>query len=190
MRSQVVLLAAIAVSGCTAVPSTTPSNASTPTPAVAAFASPTVTAALATAVTAAPSPWRVDVINGPRPVVIRMDLACLTPPTSADCWAEDAWRIEPNARLTLVDQEGIAHFGSFDLLQASGDLPSLGHCYVFQTLHFLPESFTIVLTGDRSGPRYAAKVEYEPTVGPDQPELLPRAPQPSLSDPQFANCSG
>ena len=156
------------------------------------FATAPIPSAAGQAASIAPSPslsasettWRVDVINGPRPIEIRFNVAYFTPLASSGDWYASAWRVEPNARVTLFDQASAARAGSFDLLQTSDDHPILGHCHVFVELPFQAESFTIVITGDSSGPDYTAVIK------PGQPPLEPIASYPDTSDPQVANCSG
>jgi hypothetical protein len=129
--------------------------------------------------------WRVDVVNGPRPIIIRFspDLESGLPsPTMADGQILPyAWQVEANARLTLFDQPTGPSAGSFDLLQAFNDPSKLDHCHVFQTVQFSAESFTIVLTGATLGPDYSAMIE------PGLPPLRPMAPYPDVT---VANCSG
>jgi hypothetical protein len=172
-------LLAFAVLGCSTVTPTSPApNTTAGTPSITPSETTEPTASSPTM-----AAWRVDVINGPRPIEIRFNLAYYQPVSSAD-WDADAWRVEANAKVTLFDQMTEPHAGSFDLLQTSDNLPILGHCHVFDAVNFQPGSFTIILSGDATGPKYSARIES------GQPALLPRASRPDMNDPQAANCSG
>jgi len=161
--------------GLSPPPKTTPNESSSFGDQCAAGASPTVAAGR----------WRVDVVNGPRPIIIRFSPALdsgLPSPTMANGQIlEYAWQVEANARLTLFDQPTVPSAGSFDLLQAFNDPSKLDHCHVFQTVPFSAESFTIVLTGATLGPDYSATIE------PGLPPLHEIAPYPDVT---VANCSG
>lgn len=186
-RWAVYLAGAVALAACTAVALPTP-PAST-TGGAPAPASATPSAAIATGTpTASPSApaslieWRVDVINGPRPIVIRFNIDG-SPPIPPEDWNANgfSWLIKANQRVTLFDEETVVQHGSVDLMQTFDDRPQLGYCYVFETVPFAPGSFTIVITGKTSGPDYSARIV------PGMPPPLPRA---SDADMTYANCSG
>jgi len=164
-------------------PSTSPGAVlPTPTPTLV----PTrETLAVGPSPTVAAGRWRVDVVNGPRPIIIVFspDLdSGLPSPTMADGQILPyAWQVEANTRLTLFDQPTVPSAGSFDLLQAFNDPSKLDHCHVFQTVQLSAESFTIVLSGATLGPDYSATIE------PGLPPLRPLAPYPDVT---VANCSG
>jgi hypothetical protein len=186
-RWAVYLAGAVALAACTAVspptpPESTAGSAPTPVSATQSPAIPTATPTANPSAAASLIDWRVDVINGPRPVVIRFNIDD-SPPIPSEDWNASGffWLVKANQRVTLFDEETVAQHGSVDLLQTMDDRPQLGHCYIFETIPFAAGSMTILITGKASGPDYSATIE------PGIPPLLPRA---SAADMTYANCSG
>jgi hypothetical protein len=178
------MLAAVMVAACNAGPRSIASAMPLANPTVTATPEVIATATIEPNPTVAASmtAWRVDVFNGPRPIVIWVRTEYFVPTASGDYPFINPYRVEANQRVTLFSNDTPAHRGTFELLQAFDDLPSLGHCHIFQTTGFPADSFTIVINGDASGPNYSA------AIMPGLPPLLPFATWPT--DSGAVNCSG
>jgi hypothetical protein len=87
--------------------------------------------------------WRVDVVNGPRPVIVSIA-------TDSEAWL---WPIAAGERRTLLD-EPVAHAGGIEVMGVVNGDP----CTLLDHAFFPPESFTINLAGAPQGRDYTMTV--------------------------------
>ena len=157
---RLIAFAALAIAACSVAPTSTPAVVRLdPSPSVTPVATPTPSAVptVSTAPTATTAPTtptatagprgRVDVINGPRPVVIQIQTGGLGGVTDLSAWA---WEVPPGARLTLLD-EPHARPAYIWILDVPGSKHSCGQL-AYTT--FSADPFTIVLTGPATGGDY------------------------------------
>jgi hypothetical protein len=124
-------------------PTSSVTPVATPTPSPTPTASTAPTAPATPTETAGPR-GRVDVINGPRPVVIQIQTGGFT---DAAAWS---WLVPAGARLTLLD-EPHAKSGYVRVL----DVPAAMHsCGQLAYTTFSADPFTIVLSGPAAGGEY------------------------------------
>lgn len=75
-----------------------------------------------------PSRWKVDVVNGPEPVIVSIT-------TDAAAWA---WTIAPRERLVLLDLRQAPNEGTITLIGPGTD------CEVLDSFSLPPTSFTVI----------------------------------------------
>jgi hypothetical protein len=83
--------------------------------------------------TGTPAPWRVDVANGPRRIIVSLSPGGL-------------YFVDPNAKVTLLESPE-ARSGGIEVIEVTND-----GCVVLDAAQFSAESFTITLTGGQTGP--------------------------------------
>lgn len=79
-----------------------------------------------------PGAWRVDVVNGPRRVIVSVSPGGL-------------YIVEPNTRVTLFEADG-AKPGGIEVIEATND-----GCILLDKAPFAAGSFTITLSGEVEG---------------------------------------
>jgi len=161
-----VLASLITLAGCVALPTnpaSIPATASSePSPVTSQtlsqpspVASITPTPSQSTLTAPPTSRWHVDVINGPRTVVVS-----LATDTSAGLWLVPA-----GASLTLLDEPEARPGGVYILEE---DCTHLAYSL------FDAESFTLVLSGPATGPGYTLTIETgAPLLGPPSTDFFP-----------------
>lgn len=125
----------------------------TPTPRVVPSATSRPSASPTPSAEPTPSPerWRIDVVNGPRRVIVSVSPGGL-------------YFVEPNVKLTLFEAPE-ARAGGIELIEVTDD-----GCVLLDTATFPAESFTIMLIGGPTGP-YALALEPGTTLaGPPTAE--------------------
>lgn len=142
----VLALVLLVVSACsTIVP--------TPTPTSVPTATTDLSAAPTTSATPSPSiePWRVDVVNGPRRVIVSVSPGGL-------------YFVEPNTTVTLFEAPQ-AQAGGIELIEVTDS-----GCVLLDKTTFPAESFTIRLIGGSKG-QYTITLESGTTLsGPPTAE--------------------
>jgi hypothetical protein len=119
------------LSACSSVVPSPPIPTSTATPAARSSPPP------ATADPSPPAPrWRVDVVNGPRRVIVSI----------ATDRAASLWFVDPGRYVTLLDWDE-ARPGGIELIEMTAT-----GCVVLDTARFPAMNFTIRLDGARTGP--------------------------------------
>ncbi len=145
MLRVLLLLATAFVSSCGPSPAPTASPAIRPT--ATAPAEPT---GLPTS--AAAERQRIEVVNGPREVVVSIA-------TDLAAWA---WIVAPGAHLVLLD-EPVARPGGIELMDHSAPGSA---CRLLDTDTFEARSFTIVATGPTSDGAYTMTLDYGSSAQP------------------------
>ena len=128
----VLALVLLVVSACSTVaptPAPTPTATSAPTATIGPSAAPTASARPSPSV----EPWRVDVVNGPRRVIVSVSPGGL-------------YFVEPNATVTLFEAPQ-AQAGGIELIEVTDS-----GCVLLDKTTFPGESFTIRLIGGSKGP--------------------------------------
>ena len=121
-----------------------PQRTPTPSPTVAPTSGQTATIVPSAVPTTSPrpspsiEPWRVDVVNGPRRVIVSVSPGGL-------------YFVEPNATVTLFELPK-AQAGGIEVMEVTDS-----GCVLLDKTTFVAESFTIKLSGGSTGP-YAITV--------------------------------
>ena len=97
--------------------------------------------------TGPPAPWRVDVVNGPRRIIVSLSPGGL-------------YVVDPNDKVTLLESPD-ARAGGIEVIEVTND-----GCVLLDTAQFSAESFTITLTGDQTGPYTIALERGTTLIGP------------------------
>lgn len=100
---------------------------------------------------APPIPWRVDVVNGPRRVIVSVSPGGL-------------YFVEPNAHVTLFELPG-PRPGGIELIEATND-----GCILLDKAPFAAQSFTLKLIGGPTGPYTVDLVPGTTLTGPPTAE--------------------
>ena len=162
MRVALALLLLVVSACSTVAPTPAPTLAPTLAPTSAPASAPNATigpsAAPETSVGPSPSvePWRVDVVNGPRRVIVSVSPGGL-------------YFVEPNAMVTLFETPH-AQAGGIEVIEVTES-----GCVLLDKTTFRAESFTIKLIGGLKGPYMVTLESGAGLTGPPTAERTIRA---------------
>ena len=132
-------------------PTRTPSPTVAPTPGQSATIGPSAVPTTSPRPSPSIEPWRVDVVNGPRRVIVSVSPGGL-------------YFVEPNATVTLFEAPQ-AQAGGIEVMEVTGS-----GCVLLDKTTFVAESFTIKLSGGSTGPYAIAVVSGTSLTGPPTAE--------------------